>query len=140
MDTEIFLRKILEAKEEKSSIRSKSSILKTEHDKYARGLIHVFKEENIECLQVSPKTLGLDDKKDKIYIKVSDRNPRQTKTNAKQVNNFSKQWIESNETCIVELRRSFDYYLSNPIKAMEELEKTFNATRNKKIKEEEEED
>lgn len=132
METELYLRKILEAKEEKSSIQSKSSALKNEHDKYARGLIHVFKEENIECLQASPKTLGLDEKKDKIYIKISDRNPRQTKTNAKQVNNFSKQWIESNETCVYELKKSFDYYLSNPIKAMEELEKTFNVTRTRK--------
>jgi len=135
MDTEIYLRKILEAKEEKSTIKSKSVVLKHEHDNYVRGLIHIFKEENIECLQVSPKTLGLDEKKDKIYIKISDRNPRQTKTNAKHVNNFSKQWAESNETCVFELKKSFDFYLANPFQAMEELEKTFNASKNKKKEE-----
>lgn len=126
--TEEYLRKILEAKDEKSSIRSQSTTLKNEHDKYARGLMHVFKEEGLECVEVPPGP---------VFVRVSERNPRKIKVNAKQVNDFSKQMIESKELCLLELGKTLDLYLSNPSQAMEELEKTLNAARPKKGKSEE---
>jgi hypothetical protein len=131
--TEIYLRKILEAKEERSSISTKSKKIKTEHSEMIRNLIQQMKQKNISCVELTTRdqmSLGLKDfddtplKTDKhLFLKMTELTDREPKVMPRHVNLFAKQWFESKDTCIHELRETMDDFLKNIDKHLENFEK-----------------
>jgi hypothetical protein len=120
--TEIYLRKILEAKSEKSSISSKSKTVSTEHSRAAAALIQSMKRNNISCVEILPTDVVSEEKKP-TYLKVIDLTPREPKIAPRHLNLFAKQWYESKDTCIVELQKTYQSFMSDIPKHLKDFYK-----------------
>lgn len=125
--TELYLRKILEAKEERSSISHTSKKIKTEHSQHIRDLVQQMRTKDIKCIELTTtnqKDLALPDASDKnVYLKMTDLTDREPKIMPRHVNLFAKQWFESKESCQHELQKTLTSFLGNISKHLEFYDK-----------------
>jgi len=114
--TEKFLRRILEAKEERSSISTKSKKLKTEHSEIIHQLIQTMREKKTTCVELNTRdqmSIGLGSSDKHVFLKLTEMMDREPKVMPRHVNFFAKQWFETKDSCISELKETMDDFLKN---------------------------